>query len=142
MDRKKILAGEEIEWDEMDSLVLSHQDDLTNEETIKKVVDLIKDTRFADPNKNESGQESLKYTILTEDNTTSSSKWVKKAKNKQDMQQEKQPQKVVAYLDITDGKNINPEIKSFLVRNLKVICVWKPERIDGFSSFLKSIKNT
>jgi len=141
MDREKILAGEEIEWDEMDSLVLSHQDDLTNEETIKKVVDLIKDTRFADPNKNESGQESIKYTILTEDNTTSSSKWVKKAKNKQDMQQEKQPLKVAAYLDITDGKNINPEIKSPLVRNLKVICVWKPERIDGFSSFLKSIKN-
>lgn len=145
MDRKKILAGEEIECDEMDNLILSNKQELTDEKTLKKVVNSIKDIRFADSSKNESGNERIRYTIFAEDSVNQNQSVTKKAtrvaKNKAKQQKEEQTLTVSAYLDISDGKNINPNIKSPLVRNLKVICVWKPERIDGFSSFLKSIKN-
>jgi hypothetical protein len=54
MDRDKILRGEEMELDEMDSLVLSNKDDLSNEDVLKKLVESVKDMKFADASKNES----------------------------------------------------------------------------------------
>jgi DNA polymerase III delta subunit len=113
---------------------------LSNEDVLKKLVESVKDMKFADASKNESWNESLRYTVLGDDvDPQSETNKLEKRKAKKTWGETKK--KVVAYLHITDGKNINQWIKSTLVRNLKVICVWKPDIVDWFRSILKSVKN-